>query len=78
MEELPSEEAEILQVGFTNSLIDKIEDITGEIVKMSKELLDFKIHPIIENNNFFILSYKKRWENRKRTFNIKRRSPYQC
>jgi len=59
LEELPSEEAEILQVGFTNSLIDKLEDIVGSLIKIGKDILNFKIQPVIEDNNFFILSYEK-------------------
>ena len=59
LEELPSEEVEILQVGFTNNLIGEIEDIVGKVMKMGKELLNLKIHPVIEDNNFFILDYQK-------------------
>lgn len=59
IEELLSEEVEILQVGFTNNLIDKIEDIIGQVVKMGKGLLNLKIQPTIENNDFFVLGYQK-------------------
>jgi SNF2 family DNA or RNA helicase/DNA-directed RNA polymerase subunit H (RpoH/RPB5) len=59
LEELPTEEKEIFQIGFTNKLIEKIEDILGDLIKIGREMLDFKIEPIIEDNKFFILSYKK-------------------
>jgi len=59
LKDLPSEEAEILQVGFTNNLIDKIEDIVGGLIKIGKDMLNLKIQPVIEDNNFFILGYEK-------------------
>lgn len=59
LESLPFEEAEIIQVGFTNDLIKHIENVLGEIIKTGKKFLNLKIHSIIEDNNFFILSYKK-------------------
>jgi len=59
LEELPSEEKEIVQVGFTNSLIEKMEDILWNLLKIGKEVFDFKIQPVPENNDFFILEYKK-------------------
>jgi len=59
LEELPSEEKEILQVGFTNNLIDKIEDIVSDLIKIGKDMFNFEIQPIIEDNNFFILNYQK-------------------
>jgi SNF2 family DNA or RNA helicase len=57
--ELPSEESEITQIGFTNDLIDKIEDIIGEVIKIGKEPLALKIQPIVEDSDFFILGYQK-------------------
>ena len=59
LEELPSEEGEILQVGFTNNLIEKIEEIIGEIVKLGRKEFDFRVQPIIEDYDFIILDYKK-------------------
>ncbi|MEO0302132.1 MAG: SNF2-related protein [candidate division WOR-3 bacterium] len=59
LEELPSEEAEILQIGFTNNLIDKMEDIIGEIVKLGRRIFNIKIQPIVENPEFMILDYEK-------------------
>ena len=59
LEELPAEEVEIIQVSFATELVDKIEAIIKEIVKMSKKLLNFRIKPIIEDNDFFILEYQR-------------------
>jgi hypothetical protein len=59
LEELPSEEAEILQVGFTNNLIEEIEEIIGEIIKLGRKTFDFRIQPIIENQDFIILDYEE-------------------
>lgn len=59
LEELPSEEVEILQVGFTNSLIENIEEITREIVKLGRNILDVRIQPIIEEQDFMVLDYEK-------------------
>jgi len=59
LEELPSEEVEILQIGFTNELIEKVEEIIGEIVKLGRKTLDFRIQPIIEGQDFIILDYEK-------------------
>ncbi len=59
LEELPSEEAEILQVGFTNNLIEKIEEITGEVIKLRRRLPGFRVQPIIEDEDFMILNYEK-------------------
>ena len=58
LEDLPSEEAEILQVGFTNDLIEKMEEIVGEIIKLGMRIYDFKIKPIIEDEDFLILEYE--------------------
>jgi len=58
LETLPSEETEILQVGFTNDLIEKIDEIVGEILKLGMRICDFKIKPIIEDGNFLILEYE--------------------
>ncbi len=59
LETLPSKEAEILQIGFTNKLIDKMEDIITEILKLGRKNLDIKIQPISENPEFMILNYEK-------------------
>jgi len=59
LEELPSEEAGILQIGFTNNLIEKIEDIIEEILKFGRKTLNFKFQPIIENQDFIVLDYEK-------------------
>ena len=58
LEDLPSEEAEILQVGFTNDLIEEMEEIIGEIIKLGMRIYDFKIKPIIEDEDFLILEYE--------------------
>lgn len=59
LEELPSEEAEILQVGFTNNLIEKIEEIIREIVKLGRKIFDFRVLPIIEDQDFIVLDYQE-------------------
>ena len=59
LDTLPSKEAEILQIGFTNKLIDKMEDIITEILKLGRKNLDIKIQPISENPEFMILNYEK-------------------
>lgn len=59
LEELPTEEAEILQVGFTNNLIKNIEEIIGEIVKVGKKTFDIRIQPVIENQDFMVLDYER-------------------
>ena len=58
LEDLPSEETEILQVGFTNDLIEKMEEIIGELIKLGRKVHDFKIRPIIEDEDFLILEYE--------------------
>jgi len=58
LEELPSEEAGILQIGFTNDLIENIENIIGEILKLGRKTLDFRLQPIIENQSFIVLDYE--------------------
>ena len=58
LEDLPSEEAEILQVGFTNDLIEKIEEIVGGIIRFGMKIYDFKIKPVIEDEDFLIIEYK--------------------
>jgi len=58
LEELPNEEREILQIGFTMNLIDKTEEIIEKLLKIGKKIDDFKIEPIIEDQDFFILEYK--------------------
>lgn len=59
LEELPSEEVEILQVGFTNNLIEKMEDVIGEIVKLGRKKFGVRIQTIIEDQDFMILDYEK-------------------
>uniref|UniRef100_A0A7C3Z213 Helicase n=1 Tax=candidate division WOR-3 bacterium TaxID=2052148 RepID=A0A7C3Z213_UNCW3 len=59
LEELPSEEAGILQIGFTNDLIENIENIIGEILKLGRKTFDFKFQPIMENQDFIVLDYEK-------------------
>jgi SNF2 family DNA or RNA helicase len=59
LEELPAGEAEILQIGYTNALIEKIEDIIGELLKLGRKTFDFRFHPIRENPDFIILDYEK-------------------
>ncbi|MCL0090167.1 SNF2-related protein [Dehalococcoidia bacterium] len=59
LEELPAEEVEILQVGFTNTLIEKIEEVLREMMRFGKNALDFRFRPIIEDQDFMILEYKK-------------------
>jgi len=60
LEELPSEEAEILQVGFTNNLIEKMEEIIEEIViRLGRKTFDFRVQPIIESQDFIILNYEE-------------------
>lgn len=59
LEELPSEEAELIQLGFTNNLIDEMEEIIGELIKIGRNMLDLRIQPVIENQDFVILSYEK-------------------
>lgn len=59
LQELPSEGVEILQVGFTNDLIEKMEEIVGEIVKLGRKTFDFKVQPVMEDQDFIILDYKK-------------------
>ena len=58
LEDLPSEEAEILQVGFTSDLIEEINEIIGEIIKLGRKVYDFNIKPIIEDEDFLILEYE--------------------
>jgi len=58
LEELPSEEIEILHIGFTDKLIEKIEDIIGDFLRFGKRVVDFKVKSIIENQDFMILTYK--------------------
>ena len=58
LEDLPSEEAEILQVGFTNDLIEEMEEIVGEIIKLGRRIYNFKIKPVIEDEDFLILEYE--------------------
>jgi SNF2 family DNA or RNA helicase len=72
LEELPFEEREILQVGFTNNLIEKIEDILGNLLKIGKRMLDFKIQPIGED--FFILYYKKNGKKVKELSTLKEKT----
>lgn len=43
LEELPSEEAELIQLGFTNNLIDEIDEIIGELLKIGRNILDLRI-----------------------------------
>ena len=57
--ELPSEEGEIFQVGFTNNLIERIEEVVGEIVKLGRKTFDFRVHPVIEDQDFIILDYEE-------------------
>jgi SNF2 family DNA or RNA helicase len=59
LDELPAEESEILQVGFTNNLINKIEEVITELIKIGKGILNCKIQPIMEDENFFVLIYDK-------------------
>ena len=56
--DLPSEEAEILQVGFTNDLVEEMEEIVGEIIKLGRRIYNFKIKPVIEDEDFLILEYE--------------------
>ena len=58
LEDLPSEEAEILQVGFTNDLIEEMEEIIGEIIKLGRRIYNFKIGPVIEDEDFLIIEYE--------------------
>lgn len=58
LEDLPSEEAEILQVGFTSDLIEEMEEIIGEIIKLGMRIYDFKISPVIEDEDFLIIEYE--------------------
>jgi len=58
LEDLPSEEIEIFQVGFTNDLIEEMEEIAGEIIKLGRRVCGFKIKPIIEDEDFLILEYE--------------------
>jgi hypothetical protein len=78
LEELPFEEREILQVGFTNNLIEKIEDILGNLLKIGKRMLDFKIQPIgediVEDRDFFILYYKKNGKKVKELSTLKEKA----
>ncbi|MFH8108066.1 MAG: SNF2-related protein [Candidatus Aenigmatarchaeota archaeon] len=57
LEELPSEEREIFQMGFTNNLVNKLQNIIEELVKIGKKDFNIKIHPIIEDHEFVILDY---------------------
>ncbi|MEM5861307.1 MAG: SNF2-related protein [Candidatus Aenigmatarchaeota archaeon] len=57
LEELPSEEREIFQIGFTNNLVDKIQNIIEELIKIGKRNFNIKIHPIIEDQEFMVLDY---------------------
>lgn len=59
LEELPSEEAELLQIGFTNDLIENIEDIVGEIIKVGRKTFDLRIQPIMEDQDFLVLDYEE-------------------
>lgn len=59
LEELPSEEVEILQIGFTNNLIENIEEIVGETIKFGRKTFDFGIQPITEDQDFIILDYEE-------------------
>ncbi len=59
LEELSLEEAEIVQIGFTSALIEKIEDIIGEIIRLGRKMFDVRIQLIIENQDFMILDYEK-------------------
>jgi len=73
LEELPSEEAEILQIGFTNNLIERIEDIIGEVLRLGRKTFDFRFQPIIENQDFITLDYEKdgKWIKELSTLNGK-------
>ena len=59
LEELPAEETELIQLGFTNDLIEKIGEIIAEIVKMGRRISGVKLEPIVENQEFMIISYEK-------------------
>ena len=58
-EELPSEEAEILHIGFTNELIEKLDEIVSKLIKSGSKILSFRIKPILEDHDFIILDYEK-------------------
>jgi SNF2 family DNA or RNA helicase len=59
LEMLPAEESEILQVGFTNSLVDRIENIITELIEIGKEKMACKVQPVEEDYDFFVFSYNK-------------------
>jgi len=58
LEELPSEEREILQIGFTTDLIEKTEEIIEALLKIGRRVDDFKIEPVIEDQDFMVLEYE--------------------
>jgi len=74
LEELPGEEREILQIGFTTNLIEKTEEIIEELLKIGRRVDDFKIEPIIEDQDFMVLEYKSDGKKTKELLTLKEKA----
>jgi hypothetical protein len=59
LEDLPTEEVEIVQVGFSQKLIESLESIIQKLITLNQKHYEIEVTPIVENENFIIVSYKK-------------------